>query len=181
MRAWSQSYWRMQKKKKGHRLRGWRGIISSVSMNQKQHSGHRPCGGKDVLKCARRWPEWLVPWELSPLLRTPQFVKETLQWDKNTQLVWILFGSLGRQKLSEGVPQRLLKVVWDNKGNAAFNSHRNTFHTLLSPQKQEKAVALALRKRYSSGTSDYWVWRMMATRVKELVFLHCRPGVEPRV
>lgn len=46
------------KKKKRHRLRGWRGMVSSVSMNQKQHSGHRTCGGKDVLKRARRWPEW---------------------------------------------------------------------------------------------------------------------------
>lgn len=61
---------------------------------------------------------------------------------EKAQLVWIPFGSLERQKLNEGVPQRVLKVVWDNKGNASFNSHRNTFHTLLSPQKQEKAFAL---------------------------------------
>lgn len=42
-------------------------------------------------------------------LSTPQFVKETLQWGEKTQLVWILFGSWERQKLSEGVPQRPLK------------------------------------------------------------------------
>lgn len=52
-----------------------------------------------MLKCVLMGPKWLIVWDLSLSLFTPQFIKETLQQDKKLGLSGFC---LARRELSEG-------------------------------------------------------------------------------
>lgn len=52
-----------------------------------------------MLKCVLMGPKWLILWDLSLFLFTPQFIKETLQQDKKLGLSGFC---LARRKLREG-------------------------------------------------------------------------------
>lgn len=67
-------------------------VVPSVFLREKQHSVHRTCEDRKVLRCVPMGPERLTVWDLSLYLVTPHLIKETLEHDKKLRLVWILFG-----------------------------------------------------------------------------------------
>ena len=125
----------------------------NVFISQKQHSSSRACEAKDVLKCARMWPKWFVLWDLSLFLFTPQFIKKTLQRDKNSaclDAVW----EFGKKTLSDGCSLMVLETAIDNKGNSAFNPNPDTFNTLFSLSRNE---ATQWHLQWESDPSE-WIW-----------------------